>query len=78
MFDHEDQARQERARARRASWSGGVVALEHADAADFEFWQSAPGGVRLQAVWELAAAHHGVTHDSAPGLSRSTFGTRPL
>jgi hypothetical protein len=49
-----DDAYRARAEARRSRLRGGVAhSFEELERAGLEFWQSAPPGARLDAIWQL-------------------------
>lgn len=59
-----------------STWTGGRVRRDKAEQADRQFWQSASGGVRLQATWELAWEWYGDEAEAAGGLRRAPHGVR--
>jgi hypothetical protein len=70
--------REDRAEARRRSWSGGVATPQTHSAMDREFWRTASGEQRLAAVWEMAEQQWHYEHPNGPALrlDRSVGGVR--
>ena len=68
---------EERAERRRREFQGGVVrSFDALDRAGFDFWQAAPGGARLEAIWQtiIDAWVVGGRRGPAPRFDGSTWG----
>jgi|GEM_PF-2199473 len=70
--------REERAKARRATWSGGLVPAGEVGAFDFAFWSKTTPAQRLEAVWQMANQWWKIENPHGPPLrlDRSAFGVR--
>jgi hypothetical protein len=72
-----DDAFEQRAAARRASWTGGVVrSFEALEASGVEFWANAPASAKLTAALELLTDAWVIEGNQgpAPGFQGSIVG----